>query len=141
MTKIGRNEPCPCGSDRKYKLCCLSRHEADRAAAQANDHALKAAATAIDRLIFAGRIDDAESSARDLIQRYPDRHQGHFGLGLVHQMRGNHQAAADCYRDVLEILYAHPERYTPEFIAEHRSLAFRVQEDADFVKSTTPVNP
>lgn len=22
MTKIGRNEPCPCGSGRKYKLCC-----------------------------------------------------------------------------------------------------------------------
>jgi uncharacterized protein len=23
--KIGRNDPCPCGSDRKYKLCC-GRH-------------------------------------------------------------------------------------------------------------------
>ena len=21
--KIGRNEPCPCGSDKKYKKCCL----------------------------------------------------------------------------------------------------------------------
>lgn len=20
--KIGRNEPCPCGSDKKYKRCC-----------------------------------------------------------------------------------------------------------------------
>lgn len=23
MTKIGRNDPCPCGSGRKYKQCCL----------------------------------------------------------------------------------------------------------------------
>lgn len=23
--RIGRNEPCPCGSGRKYKLCCLNR--------------------------------------------------------------------------------------------------------------------
>ncbi|HEB3535290.1 TPA: SEC-C domain-containing protein [Burkholderia cenocepacia] len=23
-TKLGRNEPCPCGSGRKYKKCCLS---------------------------------------------------------------------------------------------------------------------
>jgi hypothetical protein len=23
--KIGRNEPCPCGSGKKYKKCCLSR--------------------------------------------------------------------------------------------------------------------
>ncbi len=24
MSKIGRNEPCPCGSGKKYKKCCLS---------------------------------------------------------------------------------------------------------------------
>ena len=22
--KVGRNEPCPCGSNRKYKHCCLT---------------------------------------------------------------------------------------------------------------------
>ncbi|MDP8255188.1 MAG: SEC-C metal-binding domain-containing protein [Candidatus Alcyoniella australis] len=22
---IGRNDPCPCGSDRKYKDCCVSK--------------------------------------------------------------------------------------------------------------------
>lgn len=29
MTKLGRNDPCPCGSGRKYKQCCLTQ---DRAA-------------------------------------------------------------------------------------------------------------
>lgn len=23
--KVGRNEPCPCGSGQKYKKCCLAR--------------------------------------------------------------------------------------------------------------------
>jgi uncharacterized protein YecA (UPF0149 family) len=23
--KIGRNDPCPCGSGRKYKKCCLAK--------------------------------------------------------------------------------------------------------------------
>lgn len=23
--KVGRNAPCPCGSDRKFKKCCLIR--------------------------------------------------------------------------------------------------------------------
>ena len=23
-TKVGRNDPCPCGSGKKYKKCCLS---------------------------------------------------------------------------------------------------------------------
>ncbi|MCD6352201.1 MAG: SEC-C domain-containing protein, partial [Armatimonadetes bacterium] len=29
--KVGRNDPCPCGSGKKYKYCCMER---DRAAAQ-----------------------------------------------------------------------------------------------------------
>jgi len=24
--KIGRNEPCPCGSGKKYKKCCLIKN-------------------------------------------------------------------------------------------------------------------
>lgn len=23
--KIGRNDPCPCGSGKKYKLCCINK--------------------------------------------------------------------------------------------------------------------
>ncbi len=30
--KIGRNEPCPCGSGLKYKKCCLRKHEEARGA-------------------------------------------------------------------------------------------------------------
>jgi hypothetical protein len=25
LAKVGRNDPCPCGSGRKYKFCCLTR--------------------------------------------------------------------------------------------------------------------
>jgi len=25
--RVGRNEPCPCGSGRKFKHCCLGRKE------------------------------------------------------------------------------------------------------------------
>ena len=31
----GRNEPCHCGSGRKYKLCCLEKDDAARTAANA----------------------------------------------------------------------------------------------------------
>jgi hypothetical protein len=33
MGKIGRNEPCPCGSGIKYKKCCLRKQEDARLAA------------------------------------------------------------------------------------------------------------
>ena len=29
MKKIGRNEPCPCGSGKKYKKCCLAKDETE----------------------------------------------------------------------------------------------------------------
>ena len=28
--KVGRNDPCPCGSGKKYKQCCLGKHETAR---------------------------------------------------------------------------------------------------------------
>src|SRR6516162_1066287 len=40
MTKTGRNDPCPCGSGKKYKHCCLKKDEA------AEHEALAAAAAA-----------------------------------------------------------------------------------------------
>jgi len=37
--RVGRNDPCPCGSGRKYKHCCMRK---DLAQAQANPVASKA---------------------------------------------------------------------------------------------------
>ena len=43
-TRPGRNEPCHCGSGRKYKHCCLAKDEAAAAAARAKATAEAAAA-------------------------------------------------------------------------------------------------
>ncbi len=32
---VGRDDPCPCGSGRKYKRCCLGADEASAAATEA----------------------------------------------------------------------------------------------------------
>jgi hypothetical protein len=34
---VGRNEPCPCGSGRKYKQCCLDKDEAKARKARAKE--------------------------------------------------------------------------------------------------------
>ena len=26
VPKIGRNSPCPCGSNKKFKKCCINKH-------------------------------------------------------------------------------------------------------------------
>lgn len=39
----GRNEPCHCGSGRKYKHCCLDKDNTEAAAARAKTYAESAA--------------------------------------------------------------------------------------------------
>jgi len=39
VTKIGRNDPCPCGSGKKYKHCCLKRETAGKSETMSRDRA------------------------------------------------------------------------------------------------------
>jgi hypothetical protein len=86
--KIGRNQPCPCGSGKKYKHCCLNDHEAIRRTkneGRAGDHQVRK--TEQDRLIkkieetFAlldtGRYTEAFKQASTLIIDYPNEDRLH----------------------------------------------------------------
>ena len=67
--KIGRNDPCPCGSGRKYKKCCLLAAESPASPPAADDVAAEAGRVrdaAIGTLVrFAGRpeFDEARADA------------------------------------------------------------------------------
>jgi tetratricopeptide (TPR) repeat protein len=146
MTKTGRNDPCHCGSGKKYKRCCLDNDEAaeraTRTAAQAAKPALTPpaffggplldeldeldeltnASNGVIDLIRAGKIDEAEQAARDLLTRYPEVHDGYDRLGMVYEARGDHKQAAHCYRQVIDFVRAHPDQYEPEFEATFHRL-------------------
>jgi tetratricopeptide (TPR) repeat protein len=146
MTKTGRNDPCHCGSGKKYKRCCLDKDEAaeraTRTAAQAAKPALTPpalfggplldeldeldeftnASNGVIDLIRAGKIDEAEQAARDLLVRYPEVHDGYDRLGMVYEARGDHKQAAHCYRQVIDFVRAHPDQYEPEFEATFHRL-------------------
>jgi hypothetical protein len=55
---------------------------------QAEDDPLTAPSNAVVELIHAGRLDEAEHAARDLLVRFPDVHEGYDRLGMVHEARG-----------------------------------------------------
>lgn len=134
--KIGRNDPCPCGSGLKYKRCCLEKDQtaehqqfvraAEAAAAQRKEvetfldreqtfleeqEALKEASNTPIRLIKAGKLDEAEKAARELLVRYPEVHDGYDRLGQVYEARGQNKEAADCYRKVISFIHSHPDDY------------------------------
>jgi tetratricopeptide (TPR) repeat protein len=146
MAKTGRNNPCPCGSGKKYKQCCLAKDEAaeramfvERAAAQTlggpgfefadlverlaaafpldNDDELIEASNGVVDLIHAGKLDEAERAAHDLLERFPHVHDGYDRLGMVYEARGDNRKAAEYYRKVIAFARERPDLYDAEFEA------------------------
>jgi tetratricopeptide (TPR) repeat protein len=151
MAQVGRNDPCPCGSGNKYKRCCLAKDEAaeharlQHAALEAKEAAvahtkqqqatfdalqeeddLTVASNAVVAMVKAGRLDEAEHAARDLLVRFPEVHDGYDRLGMVYEARGQNRQAADCYRKVIEFVLAHPQQYDPEFADVFRELVAKL---------------
>ena len=152
MPKTGRNDPCPCGSGKKYKHCCLDKDRAaqlapaiaQRVAVQAQKanqvpvpedyqaalqeaQALDAASNAVVDLVHAGRLDEAEQAARALLVRYPEVHDGYDRLGMVHEARGQFREAAHCYRRVIEFARASPEDYDTALVDSFLELIARLE--------------
>jgi tetratricopeptide (TPR) repeat protein len=114
MAKLGRNDPCPCGSGKKYKKCCLPLHEESRAkereaAALASDTTdLDELSNSVVDLIDAGRLDDAEAACRELLTRYPDQIDGTERLAAVYEAKGEKKPAAEYYRKAAEFAKGSP---------------------------------
>ncbi len=83
---------------------------------------LDAASNAVVDLIKAGKLDDAEAAARDLLVRYPDVHDGWDRLGMIYEARGDNRQAADCYRKVIDFLRQRPDYADPEMAEDYTKL-------------------
>jgi tetratricopeptide (TPR) repeat protein len=84
-------------------------------AEDADEDELTVASNAAADLVRAGKLDEAEQAARDLLVRFPEVHDGYDRLGMVHEARGENRQAADCYRKVIEFIREHPDAYDPGF--------------------------
>ena len=152
MPKTGRNDPCHCGSGQKYKRCCLQKDQAAEhtalltaATGQAQgrkeldafleqqealllrEEELTQASNAAADLIQAGKLDEAERAARDLLVRFPDVHDGYDRLGMVYEARGDPHEAIECYRKVIEFIRGAPGNYPPDFEAAIRQLTDKLE--------------
>ena len=67
------------------------------------------------RFIEEGKLEETETAARHLIDRYPDIPDGWEFLGHVHEKRGENREAVACYRRVLEIIDRTPDDFDPEY--------------------------
>ena len=78
--RVRRNDPCPCGSGKKYKKCCLQQDRAEQAERVAWDRATKHLRRAL--IEFA----KGETFAKDMAAALGLFWQDRYTLDLVHQM-------------------------------------------------------
>jgi len=116
MEKVGRNAPCPCGSGKKYKKCCLPLHQQSSAQeVSAGPVTLEPGLTDLDRLsnsvvdlIEEGRLEEAEEVCHQLLSRYPDQIDGTERLAEVYEAKGEKKKAAEYYRKAAEFAQKSP---------------------------------
>ena len=128
MTKIGRNELCPCGSGKKYKNCCKSalsqpmeRHNGTSQSAQAYVAQGKHYETL-------GMLDEAIRSYHAALSVTPSRAEVHNDLGLLYQAKGQLDAAVGSYRAALAI--------NPELAPAHFNLGRTLQIQGQYEAAT-----
>ncbi|HYC09573.1 MAG TPA: SEC-C metal-binding domain-containing protein, partial [Steroidobacteraceae bacterium] len=78
----GRNEPCPCGSGRKFKHCCGRERARAPIPAQAPE------GSSAWQLLQAGRATQAEAECERLLARAPLHGQTLVCLALARQAQG-----------------------------------------------------
>lgn len=126
----GRNDPCPCGSGKKYKKCCRGTEPSpapapDRSAWDRLPFAERAKiAEEVQRLddlsngaidaIEAKRYDEAERLCEKLLREYPDVVDGPERLGMLREAQGRFQEAADHYAKVLAMIEQDPTGFDPQ---------------------------
>jgi tetratricopeptide (TPR) repeat protein len=99
MSKPGRNDPCPCGSGKKYKKCCLPRDEAarsqeaaarPRAGAQAGEKPyiaelrpdLDDKVDCLLQRLESGEGRAVEADLQALLAEHPRYHATHYAMGV-----------------------------------------------------------
>jgi tetratricopeptide (TPR) repeat protein len=108
MKKLGRNDPCICGSGKKYKHCCLPRETSQADAPHRpspSDEKLGIA------LIRQGKPDQAVARFRKALAKTPNHPVAHNNLGLALLMLGRTQEAVACYRTALAIAPDHVDSH------------------------------
>ena len=123
--KAGRNDPCPCGSGKKYKRCCLNRQVPVRKIRETVENApdpkkdteqarLIANIETAFKLLKDGRTKQAIDRATQLMDRYPDEDRLHDIVSTGHVYTGECDAAIEICRRRLAVA----EREKAHFIAK-----------------------
>ena len=147
MSKPGRNDPCPCGSGKKYKKCCLPRDEAarsqeaaarPRAGAQAGEKPyiaelrpdLDDKVDCLLQRLESGEGRAVEADLQALLAEHPRYHATHYAMGVY---------TAVVAKDPLHAIpyFERAVQILPPFAEAHYNLGSAAMKAGDAAKAVT----
>jgi predicted TPR repeat methyltransferase len=115
MEKTGRNDPCPCGSNRKYKQCCMYRTEARTAGERSGAMEAFTVSRAFQAALEhhrAGRLPQAESSYRQILRINPTHPDALHLLGMIAYQTERSDVAVDLIKRAINANPSNPFFYS-----------------------------
>ncbi|MGA8148514.1 MAG: tetratricopeptide repeat protein, partial [Gallionellaceae bacterium] len=108
MSKTGRNDPCPCGSGKKYKQCCLLRKEIPAANKPAINTVIPQAIQEAIEHHQAGRLPEAEAIYRQILQVEPGHPDALHLLGMLAHQVGRKEIAVELIGKAIKVNPSEP---------------------------------
>jgi tetratricopeptide (TPR) repeat protein len=130
--KVGRNDPCPCGSGKKYKQCCehtglASNSLAPKQSVPSNFHPQQALQSAMAHH-QAGNLMQAETLYKQVLQTAPNQPDALHLLGLIAKQKGDHKTAIQLMRKALS--------FNPNYVEAYVNLGATLQEQNNLNEAT-----
>jgi tetratricopeptide (TPR) repeat protein len=124
-TKIGRNDPCPCGSGKKYKQCCEKNGTTVQSAPAGFNpqQALQIAMTQHQ----AGNLVHAEALYKQVLQAAPNQPDALHLMGLIAKQKGDLRTAAQLIRKALGV--------NPNYVEAYVNLGATLQEQNNLTEA------
>ena len=103
MKKIGRNDPCPCGSSKRYKQCCGSLEEVQAARTHSLDTSIPEAIQTAREHHQAGRLLQAEAIYRQILQAAPNHPDALHLSGVIAHQTGKNELAVELISKAISV--------------------------------------
>lgn len=113
MKILGRNEPCPCGSGKKFKQCC-GRCNATPAASKPTPPAALHISQAIQAALEyhqAGRLPQAKALYQQILQVAPSHPKALHLLGVAAHQAGENDLAVEIINRAIQAAPANPANH------------------------------
>ena len=104
--KLGRNDPCHCGSGRKYKQCCMQLASTDVGPEHLSVRKILQAAMGHHQ---AGRLAEAQALYRQILQLQPDHPDALHYLGVMAYQAGRYEIAVEHINQAIGANPSNPE--------------------------------